>query len=480
MKKILSIMTAVSLAMTAMLSAVTVTAAEKITADEVRDMIYSTGLKAYPELWDKTIINFDEEQDVLRQPKEKLKDITDIYKTYSLFNIKKEDGKYIIQNNHNDVYLFFGYSNENKSILIGRGQPSGELTYSLRGDPANEDDSYARIENYEWISEVINNSNIDNVQEIKVAEYICEYAWYSFFIYVKDKSGNEYAIYTEEYTDEHAENLGKEIKSIKCGEVMSLNEFCSTAEVIDKNFAEDQPKFEEINGDEIRDTDTRAAYIGTESKFSDVSGDLVSYVNELNDLGIINGYDENLFKPENTITRAEAAAMLTRILRYSGKYSGEFKDVSADDWFADDVSALVAEGLINGYNDTTFAPYEKIKYQEVMKILVYALGYATFEMAKFPESYPSETNSKAMQIGLTNNLKSFDTTAPITRGDMAIMLSNALDTHLFTSIKTLPNKNRSGSGSTVAGIASQDITLIDYLNGKKLNGKLKISQKSED
>ena len=47
---------------------------------------------------------------------------------------------------------------------------------------------------------------------------------------------------------------------------------------------------ESVVGDEIRDTDTRAAYIGTDSIYDDVSGELVSYVNELSDLGIINGY----------------------------------------------------------------------------------------------------------------------------------------------------------------------------------------------
>lgn len=69
-----------------------------------------------------------------------------------------------------------------------------------------------------------------------------------------------------------------------------------------------------------------------------------------------------------------------------------------------------------------------------------------------------------MEIGLTQNLKSFDTTAPITRGDMAIMLSAALDTHILT-------KSEADFGNGIHGGATmQNITLIDYLNGGKLNG----------
>lgn len=479
MKKILSIMTAVSLAMTAMLSAVTVTAAEKITADEVRDMIYSTGLQSHPELWDKTIRDIDIAEDVLKPETRTVRDVIDINNNYREFYAEKRNGKYIINNDDNIAFPFIGANSDGGHVRITYFPDNYVI------DIAANTAQYAYLEYYEAglredyveIAKIINSSSLSEVKEIKIVNYTNS-VFSQDCIYVKDINDKECAIPVNSYTDKDAAKLGREGRNLVKGQIMDFNEFCSIVEEMGKNmndnWKENRTKYEEINGDEIRDTDTRAAYIGTESKFSDVSGDLVSYVNELNDLGIINGYDDNLFMPENTITRAEAAAMLTRMLRYSGKYNGEFKDVNADDWFADDVSALVAEGLINGYNDTTFAPYENIKYQEVMKILVYALGYGAFEMAKFPESYPSETNSKAMQIGLTNSLKSFDTTAPITRGDMAIMLSNALDTHLFTSVKMIPQNGIGG------GMASKDITLIDYINGKKLNGNLHISQKPEN
>lgn len=458
MKKILSIITALSLTMITMLSAVTVTAAEKITANKIKEMIYSTGLSSYPEWASKTITEAGKEEDVLNPEKRTIKDVIDINRSYRKFFVKSSSGKYVINNDDNIAFIFNGLNDDEQRVQISVfprnyviSASAGTVQYNgiLHSDKGLE-------ENYSKIAEIINASNIANVKDIKIIMSSNEFFGGSC-VYIKDSSDNEYVIPT---TDNSNEN-------IESGKLMSFNDWCSAAEKYGKNNADDaEIQFEEINGDEIRDTDTRAAYIDTESKFIDVSGGLVSYVNELNDLGIINGYDENLFMPENNITRAEAAAMLARMLKYDGHYNKEFDDVNADDWFADDVAALTSAGVINGYDENTFAPYANIKYQEVMKILVFTLGYVTKYDTVFDNFYPSMTNQKAMEIGLTNGLNSFDTTAPITRGDMAIMLSNALDTHMFTTVKMIPVNGTGG------GISQQDITLIDYLNGRKLNGTI--------
>lgn len=488
MKKILSIITAVSLVAASMLSAVTVSAAEKITADEVKAMIYSTGLSAYPELWDKIITEQGIEEDVLNPETRTVRDIVDVnqsYRTYYLYN----SADTVFDNSQQVIWQFKGYNSDGNLVDINY-RPEDYIIPELKDTvlyqliSGNDDEDLSSedvylIRDYDRIAEIINQNDITAV-DIRIVTFggvsgSC--------VYVKDNSGTEYAIPSISYVDNvHAPYLGKDVKSIEEGVIMPFGEWCEDVIEFENNMVADMRTFtdivsgeaiqyEEIEGDEIRDTDTRAAYIGTESKFSDVSGDLVSYVNELNDLGIINGYDDNLFVPENNITRAEAASMLARMLKYSGEYGGEFQDVSADDWFADDVAALTAAGIINGHSETTFAPYENIKYQEVMKILVFALGYATKYDTVFDNFYPSMTNQKAMEIGLTNGLSSFDTTAPITRGDMTIMLSNALDTHMLTEVKVV-----SSDGTICGGISQKDITLIDYLNGKKLNGRLTKAQ----
>lgn len=464
MKKIISIITAVSLVAASMLSAVTVSAAEKITADKVKEMIYSTGLNSYPE-WTSTVIKeTGKEEDVLNPEKRTVKDVIDINRSYRQFFVKNSSGKYVINNDDNIAFIFKGLNDDNQRVQVSVfpqnyviSASAGTAQYSgiLPSDKGLE-------ENYSKIAEIINASDIANVKDIKIVMSSNEF-FRGSCVYIKDSSNNEYVIPTTDNIDEH----------IEAGKMMSFNDWCSAAEKYGNgnantdDDADEMVPAETINGDEIRDTDIRAAYIGTESKFADVSGDLVSYVNELNDLGIINGYDENMFMPDNTITRAEAAAMLARMLKYTGNYNGKFADVSANDWFAGDVAALTSAGVINGYDENTFAPHNDIKYQEVMKILVFTLGYMTKYDTVFDNFYPQQTNQKAMEIGLTDGLGSFDTTAAITRGDMAIMLSNALDTHMFTTVKLV-----SPDGMTGGGMSQQDITLIDYLNGKKLNGTI--------
>lgn len=469
MKRILSIITAISIAVSAAVSAVTVSAAEKITAEEVERLIYSTGLQAYPELWDKTIKDIGIEEDVLNPETRTVKDVVDVNSIYKEFFVKNLSGKYSINYDNNIAFIFTGLNKEGKRVQISAFPENYVIDISAgKIQYAEYENTETKLaEDYDRIAEIINESNISDVNDIKYVSFGTIVGMDA--VYVTDNNNNEYAIPASSYTDNHAEILGREIKSIEKEKVMSFNDWCLCVDEFNQNMLDDtisRPKYEEIIGDAIRDTDTRSAYIGTESKFIDVSGDLVSYVNELNDLGVIHGYDDGTFKPDNTITRAEAASMIARMLKYSGSYGGEFKDVSTEDWFADDVSALTEAGVINGYDENTFAPYANIKYQEVMKILVFTLGYVTKYDTVFDNFYPSMTNQKSMEIGLTNGLNSFDTTTPITRGDMAIMLSNALDTHMFTTVKLIT------ANGTGGGMSQQDITLIDYLNGRKLNGTI--------
>lgn len=417
MKRILSIITALTLA-TAAVPAVLPAAAEIITADEVKEMIYSTGLGAYPELWDKIITEQGIEEDVLNPETRTVKDVIDVNKSYNTFSVKhrytKKDGllPYYDKNGRYQAfgseqdddfqYDFYGYNNDGRGVNLlvfpenyYDKEDAGTVLYS--GVSAWETEERIRFcEDYEAIAESINKSDIKDVEDIRIIAL----AVYGSGIYVRDKSGNEYAIPAETRTDIHAQELGREVLTLTQGEVMDFKKWFDTVAVFEKNMYDNpviKPEsYEEYdNGDEIRDTDTRAAYIGTESVFTDVSGDLASYVNELADLGVITGYGDATFRPENTITRGEAAAMIARMFRYEGSYSGEFIDVSKGDWYANDIAALAANGVINGRSDTEFAPYADIKYQEVMKILVYALGYGSYFYGHGDDAYPFMTTKKS-------------------------------------------------------------------------------------
>ncbi|MEW6447637.1 MAG: S-layer homology domain-containing protein [Bacillota bacterium] len=89
---------------------------------------------------------------------------------------------------------------------------------------------------------------------------------------------------------------------------------------------------------------------------------------------IITGIDADRFAPEKTVTRAELAAMVGRLLGLADSGAGlRFKDVSADAWYAGVVTAAAEAGLVKGYDDGTFRPEAPVTRQEIAAILVRAL-----------------------------------------------------------------------------------------------------------
>ena len=112
------------------------------------------------------------------------------------------------------------------------------------------------------------------------------------------------------------------------------------------------------------------------SKFADVA-DTASYaeaVGALAALGVVNGTEENgalVFKPENQVTRAEAATMIVGALNLADEAkasagTSQFADVNAQAaWAAGYVNVGVAQGFIKGYDASTFGPLDNVTYAQL-------------------------------------------------------------------------------------------------------------------
>lgn len=91
------------------------------------------------------------------------------------------------------------------------------------------------------------------------------------------------------------------------------------------------------------------------------------------------GYDDGTFRPDNDMSRAEAAAIFARLIseqkgeKISGKSS--FKDVDNNEWYAEYLGYLAKYDIINGYNDGTFKPDNSVTRAEfvTMAVRYYAL-----------------------------------------------------------------------------------------------------------
>jgi len=111
---------------------------------------------------------------------------------------------------------------------------------------------------------------------------------------------------------------------------------------------------------------------GTSGQFSDVEdgawyADAVDYVVRQ---GIMTGYGDGTFGPQDTLTRAQLVTMLWRM---AGEpvvnYAMSFADVSQDAWYAEAVRWAAAEKVVTGYSDTVFAPNDEITRQQMATIL---------------------------------------------------------------------------------------------------------------
>lgn len=113
------------------------------------------------------------------------------------------------------------------------------------------------------------------------------------------------------------------------------------------------------------------------SSFNDTGAlselDIVS-LNNLVGKGIINGYLDGSFKPNNNITRGEVSKILSYTL-YSKPYEDVYKyvDVYGNEWYAPSVLLLSQEGIIKGYPDGMFRANQSISLQEVYTLLSRAL-----------------------------------------------------------------------------------------------------------
>ena len=77
------------------------------------------------------------------------------------------------------------------------------------------------------------------------------------------------------------------------------------------------------------------------------------------------GYNDGTFRPDNNMSRAEAAAIFARLIseQKGEKISGKsnFNDVSKNEWYSDYIGYLSKYGIIKGYSNSTFRPDDNVR-----------------------------------------------------------------------------------------------------------------------
>lgn len=100
------------------------------------------------------------------------------------------------------------------------------------------------------------------------------------------------------------------------------------------------------------------------------------FIEEFFGRGLTNGYPDGTFRPMAAITRAEFLTLINRTFGFTdGAVQTNFKDVSGEEWYANQLKIAVKKGYIKGYVDGTFRPMRNITRSEVAVVLNRILGY---------------------------------------------------------------------------------------------------------
>jgi len=154
-------------------------------------------------------------------------------------------------------------------------------------------------------------------------------------------------------------------------------------------------------------------------------------VNMLSALGVINGYTDGSFKPNDTVTRAEMAKMIYVLRTGSDKATAyenattKFTDVKGH-WAAPYIKYCEAMGIIAGKSATKFAPDVTVTGEETAKMLLVTIGYDATKAGLVGTAWAQKSTALATENGLLEDVDASLGLA-LPRQWAAQMIYNAVD-----------------------------------------------------
>lgn len=186
------------------------------------------------------------------------------------------------------------------------------------------------------------------------------------------------------------------------------------------------------DGKTIINPSTYRVYSGI--KLVPIFEDTEEPVNEYHN-AYIGGYEDGTVMPNNSIKRSEAAAIIARVsgdFDEKGEYKVNFSDVKDDAWYAVYIGYCVEKGIITGYPDGSFKPDESINRAEFAVMLTRFLGLKETGSKAFPDTenhwadgYIGALKGAEIVGGYTDG--TFLPEKDITRAEAVKMVNRAID-----------------------------------------------------
>ncbi|MBQ8837564.1 MAG: S-layer homology domain-containing protein [Clostridia bacterium] len=192
--------------------------------------------------------------------------------------------------------------------------------------------------------------------------------------------------------------------------------------------------------------------------------------------GILDGYGDGMYHGDESVTRAQLAALICKMLgktdeavSLAGKTN--FTDVNEDAWYTGYINYAVANGIIIGDGNGKFRPDDYVKYEEVVKVVVCVLGLDE-DIEIDPADWSKEYIEAAKSVKLLDNLIGEKGTVML-RSDIAVIcdaamtlldravgenLVSASEVETTTAKKNTSNAAATGSAKTTSAPAPDETT----------------------
>ena len=166
-------------------------------------------------------------------------------------------------------------------------------------------------------------------------------------------------------------------------------------------------------------------------------------IDALSSLKILDGFEDETFKADGTLTRAQAAKIVAIVhnAATNGRIQSDIADLYSNaqnpfvdcntSWALPYINYCRITGLADGMTATTYAPKREVTGVQFLKLMLTTLNFDTAKEGYTGTGWDINVLNRANEIGLTAGLeKGWKAIAPIKRGEAAQVLYNALTAYL--------------------------------------------------
>ena len=207
--------------------------------------------------------------------------------------------------------------------------------------------------------------------------------------------------------------------------------------------------------------------------FSDVKGHWAeAAIERWEDVEIVNGRSDGRFHPDDRMTRAEVATVMSKLFDYAESAETQFSDVASDAWYAGAIGKCAAAGVLTGDGDG-MRPEDSVTRQEAIVMLGRAFGMA--DAASGAEKFSDAADIAAWALPQANAMAAagyvqgnegrFMPGRDITRAEIMTILDNMVSDYI----------NASGTYTVTGGdfviVTAGGVTIVkDTFTGRIIKG----------